>query len=202
MWIGYLTSYYVFSLALKNVTPNYNFADIFVSFFTGINLYSINNEFFLLWSGYLILPLLITFLCSILVKERQDDIENYKKSQDWPIKEAVSYLVSRKELCYIDIASNKEEKTDNIWTKRDRFILQCKIDRYYHYIELNGGNNQMDVKTVSAYAEVKIEDNDTAESLHDKLSAISVPLLMKTLPSIINGTNKREKKHIVHSKFE
>ena len=80
MWIGYLTSYYVFSLALKNVTPNYNFADIFVSFFTGINLYSINNEFFLLWSGYLILPLLITFLCSILVKERQDDIENYKST--------------------------------------------------------------------------------------------------------------------------
>ena len=80
MWIGYLTSYYVFSLALKNVTPNYNFADIFVSFFTGINLYSINNEFFLLWSGYLILPLLITFLCSILVKERQDDVENYKST--------------------------------------------------------------------------------------------------------------------------
>ena len=80
MWIGYLTSYYVFSLALKNVTPNYNFADIFVSFFTGINLYSINNEFFLLWSGYLILPLLITFLCSILVKEGQDDVENYKST--------------------------------------------------------------------------------------------------------------------------
>ena len=80
MWIGYLTSYYVFSLALKNVTPNYNFADIFVSFFTGINLYSINNEFFLLWSGYLILPLLIIFLCSIFVKEGQDDVENYKST--------------------------------------------------------------------------------------------------------------------------
>ena len=53
---------------------------LIVSFFTGINLYSINNEFFLLWSGYLILPLLITFLCSILVKERQDDVENYKST--------------------------------------------------------------------------------------------------------------------------
>lgn len=53
----------------------------------------------------------------------------------------------------------------------------------------------MDTGDMIEKAEVKIEDNDTAESLHDKLSAISVPLLMKTLPSIINGTNKREKQN-------
>lgn len=53
----------------------------------------------------------------------------------------------------------------------------------------------MDTGDMIAKEEVKIEDNDTAESLHDKLSAISVPLLMKTLPSIINGTNKREKQN-------
>ena len=53
----------------------------------------------------------------------------------------------------------------------------------------------MDTGDMIEKAEVKIEDKDTAESLHDKLSAISVPLLMKTLPSIINGTNKREKQN-------
>ena len=53
----------------------------------------------------------------------------------------------------------------------------------------------MDTGDMIEKAEVKIEDNDTAESLHDKLSAISVPLLMKTLHSIINGTNKREKQN-------
>ncbi len=53
----------------------------------------------------------------------------------------------------------------------------------------------MDTGDMIAKEEVKIEDNDTAESLHDKLSTISVPLLMKTLPSIINGTNKREKQN-------
>ena len=53
----------------------------------------------------------------------------------------------------------------------------------------------MDTGDMIEKAEVKIEDNDTASSLHDKLSAISVPLLMKTLPSIINGTNKREKQN-------
>lgn len=53
----------------------------------------------------------------------------------------------------------------------------------------------MDTGDMIAKEEVKIEDNDTAGSLHDKLSTISVPLLMKTLPSIINGTNKREKQN-------
>ena len=53
----------------------------------------------------------------------------------------------------------------------------------------------MDTGDMISKCEVKIEDNDTASSLHDKLSAISVPLLMKTLPSIINKTNKREKQN-------
>ena len=74
-----------------------------------------------------------------------------------------------------------------------------------HYVILNGETKSgvtimqmdigMDTGDMIEKAEVKIEDNDTAESLHDKLSAISVPLLMKTLPSIINGTNKREKQN-------
>ena len=74
-----------------------------------------------------------------------------------------------------------------------------------HYAIINGDKEAgvtimymdkgMDTGDMIEKAEVKIEDNDTAESLHDKLSAISVPLLMKTLPSIINGTNKREKQN-------
>ncbi len=51
----------------------------------------------------------------------------------------------------------------------------------------------MDTGDMISKASVKIEESDTAESLHDKLQKISVPLLMKTLPSIINGTNKRKK---------
>lgn len=53
----------------------------------------------------------------------------------------------------------------------------------------------MDTGDMISKCEVKIEDNDTASSLHDKLSAISVHLLMETLPSIINKTNKREKQN-------
>lgn len=51
----------------------------------------------------------------------------------------------------------------------------------------------MDTGDMISKTEVIIEDTDTAESLHDKLQEVSVPLLMETLPSIINGTNNREK---------
>lgn len=51
----------------------------------------------------------------------------------------------------------------------------------------------MDTGDMISKSEVTIEDNDTAESLHDKLSSISVTLLKETLPKIINGTNERIK---------
>ncbi len=50
----------------------------------------------------------------------------------------------------------------------------------------------MDTGDMISKKEVDITDFDTAETLHDKLQKASVPLLMETLPSIINGTNKRE----------
>lgn len=41
--------------------------------------------------------------------------------------------------------------------------------------------------------EIEIADDDTAESLHDKLMPVARDLLLETLPSILDGTNKREK---------
>ena len=51
----------------------------------------------------------------------------------------------------------------------------------------------MDTGDMISKCEVVIEDNDTAETLHDKLQKVSVPLLMDTLPLIINGTNQKIK---------
>lgn len=51
----------------------------------------------------------------------------------------------------------------------------------------------MDTGDIISKVEVNIDKNDTAETLHDKLMKESVPLLIETLPSIISGTNKREK---------
>lgn len=49
----------------------------------------------------------------------------------------------------------------------------------------------MDDGDIIAQKELEILDNDTASTLHDKLSKLGSELLIETLPSIINGTNTR-----------
>lgn len=54
---------------------------------------------------------------------------------------------------------------------------------------------KMDNGDIISQREVKILDSDNLESLHDKLSVIGTELLLDTLPSIIDGTNKRIKQN-------
>ena len=54
-------------------------------------------------------------------------------------------------------------------------------------------NEGMDKGDIISSKEIDILDDDTAESLHDKLSILGRDLLMETLPSIIDGTNSRTK---------
>ena len=54
-------------------------------------------------------------------------------------------------------------------------------------------NTKMDEGDIITQEEIPILDNDTASSLHDKLSILGRDLLIKTLPSIIDGTNSRIK---------
>ena len=49
----------------------------------------------------------------------------------------------------------------------------------------------MDDGDIISQKEVEITDTDTASTLHDKLSKLGSELLIETLPSIIDGTNKR-----------
>ncbi len=51
---------------------------------------------------------------------------------------------------------------------------------------------KMDAGDMISQKVVKIEDEDTVGSLHDKLSIAGKELLLETLPSIIDGTNSRE----------
>ena len=51
----------------------------------------------------------------------------------------------------------------------------------------------MDSGDIIEQSVTKIEDFDTVETLHDRLSLMGKNLLIKTLPSIIDGTNKRIK---------
>ena len=54
-------------------------------------------------------------------------------------------------------------------------------------------DKKMDSGDIISQEEVIISDDDNLESLHDKLSIVGKNLLIKTLPSIINGTNERIK---------
>ena len=56
-------------------------------------------------------------------------------------------------------------------------------------------NEKMDDGDIISQEEIPILDNDTATSLHDKLSILGAKLLIETLPSIINGTNDRIKQN-------
>ena len=54
---------------------------------------------------------------------------------------------------------------------------------------------KMDDGDIISQKEIEITDNDNLESLHDKLSIMGKELLLETLPSIIDGTNKRIKQN-------
>lgn len=49
----------------------------------------------------------------------------------------------------------------------------------------------MDSGDIISQREIKITEEETASSLHDKLSVLGRDLLLETLPSIIDGTNTR-----------
>ena len=53
----------------------------------------------------------------------------------------------------------------------------------------------MDTGDMISKAEIPILDSDNLESIHDKLSVLGTDLLIKTLPSIFDGTNNREKQN-------
>lgn len=52
-------------------------------------------------------------------------------------------------------------------------------------------DERMDAGDIITQREIPILDDDTASSLHDKLSILGRDLLLDTLPSIIDGTNSR-----------
>ncbi len=52
-------------------------------------------------------------------------------------------------------------------------------------------NSRMDEGDIISQSEIDITDTETASTLHDKLSILGAKLLMETLPSILDGTNKR-----------
>ena len=59
----------------------------------------------------------------------------------------------------------------------------------------------MDTGDMISKVEVPILDSDNLETLHDKLSVAGTKLLLETLPSILDGTNSREKQNEEEATF-
>ncbi len=59
----------------------------------------------------------------------------------------------------------------------------------------------MDDGDIISQRELEITDEDTASTLHDKLSVMGRELLLETLPSILNGTNSRVKQNEEEATF-
>ena len=80
-----------------------------------------------------------------------------------------------------------------------------------HYALLNGDEKTgitlmymdkgMDSGDMIAKEEIKIEDNDNIESLTNKLSIVASNMIIKYLPSLIDGTNNRVKQDISKATF-
>lgn len=80
-----------------------------------------------------------------------------------------------------------------------------------HYALLNGDEKTgitlmymdkgMDSGDMIAKEEIKIEDSDNIESLTNKLSIVASNMIIKYLPSLINGTNNRVKQDISKATF-
>ena len=59
----------------------------------------------------------------------------------------------------------------------------------------------MDTGDIISIKKIKIESDDTYQTLHDKLSLMGAKLLKETLPSIINGTNERIKQDNANASY-
>ncbi|GGA97258.1 methionyl-tRNA formyltransferase [Macrococcus hajekii] len=80
-----------------------------------------------------------------------------------------------------------------------------------HYAIINGESEtgvsimymakKLDAGDVISQRAIPIEQHDNVGSLHDKLSALGVTLLLETLPSIIDGTNARTPQDEAHVSF-
>src|SRR5574344_2048402 len=57
-------------------------------------------------------------------------------------------------------------------------------------------NEKMDDGDIIAQEKITIGDEETADSLYERLKVLGRDLLMKTLPSIIDGTNSRTKQDL------
>lgn len=79
-WAGYLLSYTLFAEAIQRYGIFYTTSDIFTELFSGSSMYHIPREALPIWSAYLVFPLIICALISLMISKKENRVELYKKT--------------------------------------------------------------------------------------------------------------------------
>ena len=75
IWSCYVVSYVVFAKAVQGYGFHYSTSDVFTTLFLGASLYKIELGLVGFWAAYLVLPLFICWLISLIEKRKEDDVK-------------------------------------------------------------------------------------------------------------------------------
>lgn len=78
IWGGYVASYIFFSKAVQKYGFCYSASDVFMELFSGSSLYNIEKGLVPFWGIYIILPLFICWLVSLVFRRKNVDNDHYK----------------------------------------------------------------------------------------------------------------------------
>jgi hypothetical protein len=78
IWLGYIASYVIFAEAIQRYGFYYATSDVFTELFSGASLYHIEKEAVPMWSAYLLLPLGICWMISMLGKRKNNLTSVYR----------------------------------------------------------------------------------------------------------------------------
>lgn len=80
MWLGYTASYVFFAEVLQNCGHFYTASEVFMALFSGMGLKSMERSVQGIWTAYLLLPLAVCIVISVLIRNTVNQELGYKKT--------------------------------------------------------------------------------------------------------------------------
>lgn len=77
LWTFYLLSYLMFAVFLRKQGYDYYTSDIFAKLFSGSSLYNIEKDLIIIWGMYIIIPLFLCFLISLIIRKHNPESGRY-----------------------------------------------------------------------------------------------------------------------------
>lgn len=80
IWVSYVASYLVFAESVQRYGFYYSTSDVFTKIFSGSSLYNIERELIPFWGTYMILPLFICWIISLVMSRKDTTNDDYKQT--------------------------------------------------------------------------------------------------------------------------